>query len=79
MRTCPAFDARAVFQRLGVIGPMDSLVLCEYCRHGATLHSGDGCASLRCQCRQTRETIVTAALLDAKREIHDAYRVPQQF
>lgn len=57
---------------------MDSLLLCDHCGHGATLHSGDGCASLRCGCPRTRDAIVTTALLEVKTEIHDAYRVPQQ-
>ena len=54
---------------------MDSLVLCESCGHGATVHAGDGCSSPRCNCESTRETIVAEALQIAKREIHDAYRV----
>ena len=53
---------------------MDTLVMCEACGHGATLHAGDGCAAPRCGCGATRETIVAEALQIAKREIHDAYR-----
>ncbi len=53
---------------------MDTLVNCEACGHGATLHAGDGCAARRCACGATRETIVAEALQIAKREIQEAYR-----
>ena len=52
---------------------MDTLVLCEACGHGATLHAGDGCAARYCTCGATRETIVAEALKVAKSEIHDAH------
>jgi hypothetical protein len=54
---------------------MDHLVLCHSCRHGVTLHAGDGCSAMRCRCNLTRETIIEGALMLAKRDIHDAYRV----
>ena len=53
---------------------MDHLVICDHCRHGATLHAGDGCGALRCTCPLNRETIIESALGLAKRDIHDAYR-----
>jgi hypothetical protein len=53
---------------------MDHLVLCDRCRHGATLHAGDGCGAMRCRCALTRETIIEGALMLAKGDIHEAYR-----
>ena len=49
-------------------------MICERCRHGATVHAGDGCGALRCPCALNRETIIESALMLAKRDSHDAYR-----
>jgi hypothetical protein len=47
---------------------MRSLVTCDHCSHGASLHGSDGCQVFRCRCQRAKGHVVEDALDGARRE-----------
>jgi len=48
---------------------MDSLVSCDSCHHGATVHEAVGCTYAGCRCRKNLANLINDALDAARTEI----------
>ena len=51
---------------------MDSLLLCEVCRHAGPSHNGAGCS--KCSCRHTLQDVVEFGLEAAHDEIRNLWQ-----
>ncbi len=51
----------------------DNLVTCPKCPHGAGLHDGSGCSAPACNCRSTKEAVLSESIDLMWREDRDRY------
>ena len=47
---------------------MTTLLICNDCLHSVLSHAGAGCTVRRCSCINRKETVIEAAIAEAKSE-----------
>jgi hypothetical protein len=55
---------------------METLLICDRCRHGAIAHDAAGCELIECRCTASRQEIVDMGIAAAREEIRLMWERP---